>query len=221
VAEPAFTERQWKAIARIEECSCERWFLEECVKKQIYGPTFADGEYYIAWAVNRYDVHPEFVGPVEHTFSVIEALSGLVLGAADNKLDALKVARDFIALIGRKHLLTMRGRLIEAATVRAADAQAKAAQIEAAQAIAKAQQKPRKIAKRARAVFEASEGKCHYCETVLTLDGKWHIEHKIPRALFGGSEQSNLVASCTSCNHAKRDKTDLEFIAARNAAKAG
>lgn len=73
--------------------------------------------------------------------------------------------------------------------------------------------KPRKVGKRARAVFESSDGKCHYCATVLTLDGRWHIEHKLPRALFGTSEQSNLVAACAPCNHAKRDKTDIEFIA--------
>lgn len=79
-----------------------------------------------------------------------------------------------------------------------------------------AAQKPRKVGKRARAVFEASEGRCHYCGTALTLDGRWHIEHKMPRALFGGSEQDNLAAACAPCNHAKRDKTDLEFIAERD-----
>lgn len=76
------------------------------------------------------------------------------------------------------------------------------------------------IPKRRRQVFEKSEGKCHYCATPLTLDGRWHIEHKMPRALLGGSEQENLVASCTTCNWKKKDKTDLEFIAQREGAAA-
>lgn len=86
-------------------------------------------------------------------------------------------------------------------------------EVQTTQLIQRLTSKPRKVTRRARAVFEASDGKCHYCEAVLTLDGKWHIEHKFPRALFGGSEQENLVAACIPCNRAKRDKTDLEFQA--------
>mgnify|MGYP002131024543 CR=1 FL=1 len=42
--------------------------------------------------------------------------------------------------------------------------------------------------------------------------------HKMPRALLGGNERSNLVASCVSCNMQKKDKTDAEFIAQKGAA---
>ena len=69
------------------------------------------------------------------------------------------------------------------------------------------------IPKRRQRIFDKSHGKCHYCGCSLDISGKWHIEHKMPRALFGGNEDSNLVASCVSCNHKKRDKTDLEFQA--------
>lgn len=79
--------------------------------------------------------------------------------------------------------------------------------------------KPRKIGKRMKAIFEESGGKCHYCQTILTLDGKWHIEHKMPRALGGDDEPTNLVAACVPCNMAKRDRTDVEFIAMRAALK--
>jgi 5-methylcytosine-specific restriction endonuclease McrA len=72
---------------------------------------------------------------------------------------------------------------------------------------------PKSIPKRRREIFDASGGKCHYCGVALTLDGRWHIEHKMPRALLGGSEQSNLAASCVNCNARKRDSTDLEFKA--------
>jgi hypothetical protein len=131
----------------------------------------------------------------------------LVVGWGYDLVYALKDARETVNLIGADVLAEM----LDAQRLAI---EAKAAQ-EATEVIARArgQKKPRKITKRAKAVFEASEGKCHYCGTVLTLDGRWHIEHKFPRALFGGSEQENLVAACAPCNHAKRDKTDLEFKA--------
>lgn len=69
------------------------------------------------------------------------------------------------------------------------------------------------VPRRRREVFEKSDGKCFYCGKVLTLDGRWHIEHQMPRALLGPDEMPNLVAACAPCNHAKRDMTALEFIA--------
>lgn len=73
--------------------------------------------------------------------------------------------------------------------------------------------KVRSIPRRRQQIFDEAEGKCHYCATPLTLDGKWHIEHKMPKALGGGNEPSNLVASCVPCNMKKRDTTDHEFRA--------
>lgn len=73
------------------------------------------------------------------------------------------------------------------------------------------------IPKRRKRIFEKSSGKCHYCGCALDLTGRWHIEHKMPRALLGGSEEANLVASCVSCNMKKKDKTDLEFMAEKRA----
>lgn len=70
----------------------------------------------------------------------------------------------------------------------------------------------RPVPRRRREVFEKSDGKCFYCGKALTLDGRWHIEHQMPRALLGPDELPNLVASCAPCNLAKRDKTALEFI---------
>lgn len=71
----------------------------------------------------------------------------------------------------------------------------------------------KQVPKRRREVFEKSDGRCFYCGKVLTLDGRWHIEHQMPRALLGPDELPNLVAACAPCNHAKRDMTALEFIA--------
>lgn len=76
------------------------------------------------------------------------------------------------------------------------------------------------IPRRRRAIFDASGGRCHYCSTPLRLTGKWHIEHKMPRALMGSNEPTNLVASCVPCNLKKRDRTDVEFIAMQKGAAA-
>ena len=72
------------------------------------------------------------------------------------------------------------------------------------------------VPKRRLRIFEKSGGKCHYCQVQLDLSGKWEIDHKMPRALKGGNEDHNLVASCVSCNRKKKDRTDLEFQAALN-----
>ncbi|MCA3177582.1 MAG: HNH endonuclease [Burkholderiales bacterium] len=69
------------------------------------------------------------------------------------------------------------------------------------------------IPRRRRAIFERSGGRCHYCACELQLEGRWHIEHKVPRALGGRSVDDNLVAACAPCNLKKRDQTDHEFQA--------
>lgn len=69
----------------------------------------------------------------------------------------------------------------------------------------------RPISRRRREVFKKSEGSCHYCRRTLTLDGVWHVEHMLPRALGGADEIGNLVAACAPCNLAKGDRTAVEF----------
>jgi 5-methylcytosine-specific restriction endonuclease McrA len=75
------------------------------------------------------------------------------------------------------------------------------------------QVREKSVPRRRLAIFNKSEGKCHYCAEPLDLRGKWHIEHMMPKALLGSDDQSNLVASCVSCNMKKRDMTAEEFIA--------
>jgi hypothetical protein len=202
------TRAQWEAVKDIEESTSRFAYdlgQEERFSKQVIAPHFAGREYRVCW----YPGHlPNGVyGPPEYRFLVFDVSTKLVVGWGYDLVYALKDARETVNLIGADVLAEM----LDAQRLAI---EAKAAQ-EATEVIARArgQKKPRKITKRAKAVFEASEGKCHYCGTVLTLDGRWHIEHKFPRALFGGSEQENLVAACAPCNHAKRDKTDLEFKA--------
>jgi 5-methylcytosine-specific restriction endonuclease McrA len=78
--------------------------------------------------------------------------------------------------------------------------------------------RPKAVPRRRREVFEKSGGKCFYCGTALRLDGKWHIEHQMPRALMGPDELLNLVAACVPCNLSKGDSTALEFLATRRSA---
>lgn len=68
------------------------------------------------------------------------------------------------------------------------------------------------VPRRRREVFEKSGGRCFYCGTALSLEGRWHIEHQMPRALMGPDELVNLVAACAPCNLAKGDRTALEHL---------
>lgn len=150
-------------------------------------------------------------------YFIADAATRFVFGWGDTKPEALGA--------GRACLLNMLspGRLrsecakhaeaCEQAGREAAERQQEARRIREEEYQASAPSKVRSMPKRRKRIFDESHGKCHYCETPLTLDGKWHIEHKMPKALGGGNEPSNLVASCVPCNHKKRDTTDLEFKA--------
>lgn len=68
------------------------------------------------------------------------------------------------------------------------------------------------VSRRRREIFTKSAGKCHYCADPLTLDGKWHIEHMMPRAMGGSDDTINLVAACVTCNLRKADRSAIEFV---------
>lgn len=140
----------------------------------------------------------------------------VTFGVGDTKSEAMALARELINVIPRARIVQ---RIFE---IRAKKEQEEAELIREQKEQWQQRKNKRKvdldsglkkIPKRRQQVFDASSGKCHYCETALDIRGKWHVEHKMPRALMGGNEPSNLVASCTSCNHKKRDQTDVEFMA--------
>jgi hypothetical protein len=152
-------------------------------------------------------------------YLVVHHITYAGFGSGSTPGEALSQARRCVAAVGLLKIISMTERI--KAEMKAADLrqlqERQAFQFEYKQATKTAASKLPSVPRRRRKIFDASEGKCHYCATALTLDGKWHIEHKMPRALMGGNEPSNLVASCTSCNFKKRDKTDVEFIAERAA----
>jgi CRISPR/Cas system Type II protein with McrA/HNH and RuvC-like nuclease domain len=136
---------------------------------------------------------------------VLEPRTGGVLSVSTNKNQALSDAR----------------RLLRTATSLAASQAANAPSMEQAglwaeqdlPSVREAGAKPKQVPRRRRDVYEKSDGRSFYCGTTLRLDGKWHIEHQMPRALMGQDELLNLVASCPACNLAKGDRTALEFVA--------
>jgi HNH endonuclease len=136
---------------------------------------------------------------------VLEPRTGGVLSVSTNKNQALSDAR----------------RLLRTATTLATHQAANAPTMEQTglwaeedlPAVREAGTKPKQVPRRRREVFEKSGGRCFYCGTALTLDGKWHIEHQMPRALMGPDDLVNLVAACVPCNLAKGDRTAFEFIA--------
>lgn len=138
-------------------------------------------------------------------FMVLDPRAGAVLSVAQDKRDALSAARRLL-------------RAAEALGQRSQGVPVEPAPLwpeEAMPALGSAGAKLRAVPRRRRAVFERSGGRCHYCGQVLTLDGRWNVEHMLPRALDGGDELDNLVAACSSCNLSKGDRTALEFMAGR------
>lgn len=138
---------------------------------------------------------------------VLEPRTGGVLAVSTNKHQALTDAR----------------RLLRTATSLAAREAANQPMMEQSglwadedlPAMTEAGARPKIVPRRRREVFDKSGGRCFYCGTALAVDGKWHIEHQMPKALMGQDELPNLVAACVPCNLAKGDRTALEFITER------
>jgi 5-methylcytosine-specific restriction endonuclease McrA len=146
-------------------------------------------------------------------YFVFDADSRFMLGWGESKHAAIKMARGMLDFLGPSGLR----RECEA---HAASMQSERNRLMVERAAALAERRAdaptatvRSIPRRRKQIYDESKGQCHYCGTALTLDGRWHIEHKMPKALGGGNEPGNLVASCIRCNHRKRDRTDIEFKA--------
>lgn len=182
--------------------------------KPIYGGVFGHGGFVVA------SVHYVLSGLHQVTYYVKDAASGLVVSmSADTQPEALAQARSFLQECATPVRLRVECERCAAAISawRADEDQKRRLAFEARwpQQPEPTSAQVRSIPRRRRQIFEASGGKCHYCATPLELEGKWHVEHKMPKALGGGDEPGNLVASCAPCNFAKRDTTDVEFKAKR------
>ena len=159
--------------------------------RPIHGGAFGFGRYALA-----------SIADVAHglqalRFAVIEPRDGRVLSIANDRVEALAAARQF---------LTAAGDLRLAANEVAPEQAVLFPELANAERVPAAP-----VSRRRRDVHERASGRCHYCAAEIPLDGAWHVEHMKPRALGGTDDAMNLVAACEACNLEKRDRTALEF----------
>jgi len=58
-------------------------------------------------------------------------------------------------------------------------------------------------------LMKLQHGLCWWCG--VSLDGKYHIDHRNPISRGGSNNPSNLCLSCSTCNQSKGDKMPWEF----------
>lgn len=129
-------------------------------------------------------------------FMVVQPEAGTVLSISEDKVEALSLAR--------RRLTAANDEPIDGRPVQI---QCELWPIE----YGPERKQERYVSRRRRDIFERSEGRCFYCGVGLELDGQWHVEHQLPRALGGGEDGLNLVAACAACNLSKSDRTAIEF----------
>jgi 5-methylcytosine-specific restriction endonuclease McrA len=73
---------------------------------------------------------------------------------------------------------------------------------------------------RLRAVFDRTEGHCHFCGDALvfenrgwsgTPEGHWEVDHVIQRAKGGKRGDENCLPACTRCNRLRWNRTGPAF----------
>ncbi len=162
------------------------------LQRPLHGGVFGEGDYSLATL-------PTIVNGLHGVrFMVIDPRGGAVLSVSLDKGDAIESARTLLRLTTPPETSANDGLWEQGALW--------------ADLPFDGGPRPRKISRRRREVFERSSGLCHYCRAALTLEGPWHVEHMVPRALGGDEAAGNLVAACAPCNLAKSDRTALEFV---------
>lgn len=58
-------------------------------------------------------------------------------------------------------------------------------------------------------IYRRQKGRCYWC--LISLNGEYHVDHRIPLARGGSNDASNLVISCPECNMKKGDKMPHEW----------
>ncbi len=53
-------------------------------------------------------------------------------------------------------------------------------------------------------VWNKTAGHCHLCGERMTFDGKWEIDHLLPRDAGGTNDEWNLLPICRFCNGMKK-----------------
>lgn len=162
------------------------------LSKPLIGGPFGSGRYALA------SVPAVCKGLHGARFMVVDGRAGAVLSVADGKEEAIATAR----------------RVLQAASELSpandgAPTQAELFPREEPDIAAPLQ---RVISRRRQEIFRRTGGRCFYCSAALELDGPWHIEHQMPRALGGADAALNLVPACSRCNLQKSDSTAVEYF---------
>lgn len=58
-------------------------------------------------------------------------------------------------------------------------------------------------------LYSAQKERCAYC--AMRLHGKYHVDHRMPLALGGSNDITNLQILCPTCNLRKNKKHPIEF----------
>lgn len=176
---------------------------ERLLQRPIMGGVFGEGRYALAsMPCVAHGLHAV-------RYLVVEPRAGTVIATSEDKVEALAGAR----------------RVLRAANDARTEPAHEPRQLELGLSepeeqrppMPMAEPPPRKVSRRRQEIFTKSERKCHYCGCDLQLEGPWHVEHMMPRALGGGDDFLNLVAACVRCNLAKGPLTSIEFVAASHA----
>lgn len=62
--------------------------------------------------------------------------------------------------------------------------------------------------------FVEQRGICHYCKKE-TPRHRWSLDHKVPICRGGTGRRDNLIGACKTCNNAKGNLTEEEFLPLR------
>lgn len=66
--------------------------------------------------------------------------------------------------------------------------------------------------KRRQKLYAEQNGVCHYCQQHIPYL-LWTIDHRLPKSKGGTDRVENLIGACKSCNAAKGNQTELEYLA--------
>ncbi len=69
------------------------------------------------------------------------------------------------------------------------------------------------------AVFEAAKGLCHLCGLRIQVGERWEVEHRIPIAMGGADNETNMSPAHVKC-HAIKSKADATNLAKVNRVRA-
>jgi 5-methylcytosine-specific restriction protein A len=61
-------------------------------------------------------------------------------------------------------------------------------------------------------IFENRGGVCHLCEQKIQVGEKWEVEHRIPLAMGGADDETNMFPAHRKC-HAVKSKADAGKLA--------